>query len=246
MKSQGKNLLWSITLFFLSISMPGMLHGDVFSLWPFSGKGSLHSDNLAILEGVDLWTEDITLNGRNMEMQITLIERPLQVILAGLKKRYKNFSALAGNSNSLLFEVPRKSGIRKRYYLVAVSGMQSMLLFSMDLPRNFKPGNSSALWPSGLILPPGAKPGNVMKFSKRNAVYGQFDSPYSALQVISQINTQLKNSRWKAVADENSRFASGGVFLRDDGKEIIIFSVRDYPASSGKNGCAGTLYSKKL
>lgn len=247
MSFKGKNLRMAALLLFLWSGIPGMLlQADVFSLWPFSGKGSLSSGTGAVPEGVELWTEEISVNGRNMEMQITLVEQPLQDVLSGLKKRYKKFSALAGNSNSLLFEVPLRSGGKKRYYLVQVSGTQSMLLFSMELPGNFSSEKGSSFWPSGLVLPPGAKPGTVMKFPKRKALYGQFDSPYSAPEVIAQVDSLLKNSRWKAVANDNNRFASGGLYLRDDGKEIMIFSVKDHDSASGKRGCSGTLYTRKL
>ena len=234
---------FAILLFLLS-GIPFILQADVFSLWPFSGKGSLSASGVP--EGVELWTEDVSINGRNMEMQVSLIEQPLQDVLSGLKKRYRKFSALAGNSNSLLFEVPLKSGARKRFYLVAVSGVQSILLFSMELPGNFSSQKGSSFWPTELVLPPGAKPGTVMKFPKRKAIYGQFDSPFTAPEVISQVDTLLKNSRWTPVANDNNRFATGGLYLRNDGKEIMIFSIKDHDRTSGKKGCAGTLYTRKL
>jgi hypothetical protein len=85
-----------------------------------------------------------------------------------------------------------------------------------------------------------------MKFPKRKAIYGQFDSPFTAPEVISQVDTLLKNSRWTPVANDNNRFATGGLYLRNDGKEIMIFSIKDHDRTSGKKGCAGTLYTRKL
>ena len=78
------------------------------------------------------------------------------------------------------------------------------------------------------------------------AIYGQFDSPFTAPEVISQVDTLLKNSRWTPVANDNNRFATGGLYLRNDGKEIMIFSIKDHDRTSGKKGCAGTLYTRKL
>lgn len=235
-----------ILILFFMFAGPLLLHGDVFSLWPFSGKGSLSAGNPSLLEGVDLWKEDISINGRQLDLNITLIERPLEEVLLGLRRHYKNFSALAGNSNSLLFEITLPSGNRKRHYLTAVAGTQSMLLFSMVLPKQFDSRNRSRLWPGELVLPPGAVPGTVMSFPKRGALYGQFTSPFNAREVIAQMNTQLRSGRWKPVADENNRLASGGLFLQDDAKKILIFSVKDQNAASGKSGCAGTVYVRKL
>lgn len=245
---------WTVDLFrfvavlYLFSAAVTDLRADVFSLWPFSGKGNLSSGASmhTALEGTDLWTENISLNGRKVDMQITLIERPLDEVISSLKKNHKNISAIAGNSNSLLFEIPLGSGGKRRCYLAAVAGTRSMLLFSMDLPKNFKAANTGALWPSALVLPPGAKPGTVMKFPGRKALYGQFESPYSAPEVISQMSTLLRNSRWKAVADDNHRLASGGLFLRDDSREILIFSVKEHSPASGKRGCSGTIYTRKL
>ena len=172
-----------------------------------------------------------------------MVDRTLEDALRDLRGQFKN-GAAAVNSNSLLFEVPLASGARKRYYLVALKGMIPMLQFSLTLPRGFRK-DGSGVWDSGLPLPPGGMPQTLMRFPKRNSVYGIFTSPYPAQQTLADLARGLEQQGWKNMGRETTStiHASGEVFLRENSHEIMIVSVQNTP--DGK-GCSASLYFRKL
>ena len=133
--------------------MTFLVRADVFSLWPSRG-GSSGVNNA--LQSETLWTEEVKINGHSLNLEVSLVDRTLQEALHDLRGVYKNGSA-AVNSNSLLFEIPLRSGAKRRYYLVELNGIVPMLQFSMVLPADFRRGVPS-VWPAEFPLPPGAVP----------------------------------------------------------------------------------------
>lgn len=229
------------TVFFLTLC-GGLLRADVFSLFPFRGSGIASGVDNA-LQGASLWTEEVNINGRTLELEVALVDRSLQDALRDLRGKFRK-GAAAANSNSVLFEVPLESGARKRYYLVALNGIIPMLQFSMVLPKNFS-SRSTGVWPAEFPLPPGALPQTVMRLPKRHSVFGSFTSPYPAQQTLADFSRSLESGGWKSMANESrsSRYASGEVFLREGKNEIIVVSVQNAPSGSGS---AGSVYWRKL
>ena len=214
----------------------------MFSLFPGrSGAAASGVDNA--LQGSLLWSEEVDINGSKLELEVSMVNKTLEEALLDLRGQFKN-GAAAVNSNSLLFEVPMDSGARKRYYLVALKGMIPMLQFSLILPRGFRKSGSGA-WHSELPLPPGAMPQTVMRFPKRDSVYGIFTSPFPAQQTLADLTRGLEQQGWKNMGREttSSIYASGEVFLREKKHEIMIISVLDNPDG---NGCSASLYFRKL
>ena len=230
------------TALLLLLISAGPLSADVFSLFPGrSGAAASGVDNT--LHGNPLWSEEVDINGSKLELEVALVNRTLEEALHDLRGQFKN-GAAAVNSNSLLFEIPLDSGARKRYYLVALKGMIPMLQFSLILPRNFRKDGAGA-WHSDLPLAPGATPQTVMRFPKRNSVYGIFTSPFPAQQTLADLTRGLEQQGWMNMGREttSSVHASGEVFLREKKHEIMIISVLDNP--DGK-GCSASLYFRKL
>ena len=233
---------WRSNLLILLIAACGPVQADVFSLFPFQSGGPVSSVDNA-LHGSELWTEEVEINGHRLDLQVALVGKDLNQAVRDLRGLYKS-GAAARNSNSLLFEVPLASGARRRYFLVELKGMIPTLQFSLILPAGFK-ANKSAVWPSELPLPPGAHARTVMRLPKRNSVYGLFDSPFPASQSLVDMARRLEGNGWKSMGQESrsSRQASGEIFLRENGRQIMVISVQD-PASG--SGSSGSVYLRKI
>ena len=219
------------------------VHADIFSLWPFRGSSSQASkgDNATdILEPQKLWTEKIIVNGREMEMGVALVDHTLQDALRLLRKKYPN-APLAANSSSVLFEVPLPDGFRRRIFLVGFSGKDTIVQFTMDIPRDFS--SAKIQWPEELPLPPGASPVTVMRFPARKSVYGTFQSPYPDKQVLSDLTRALRAGGWESTGETDSASASGDVFLRGNGSEMMIIGTMPEKISPSSRG---TLYFRRL
>lgn len=220
----------------------GTVRADVFSLFPFQSGGAASGVDNA-LHSSELWTEEVEINGHRLDLQVALVGKDLNQAVRDLRGLYKN-GAAAMNSNSLLFEVPLASGARRRYFLVELKGMIPVLQFSLMLPAGFN-RNKNTVWPSELPLPPGAQARTVMRLPKRESVYGQFDSPFPSSQALVDMARRLEGSGWKSMGQESrsSRQAAGEIFLHENGRRIMILSVRDVPSGSGSTG---SVYLRKI
>ena len=126
---------WSAVLLILLSAWCGRIRADVFSLFPFQSGGSASGVDNA-LHSSELWSEEVEINGRRLDLQVALVNKDLNQAIRDLRGLYKNGSA-AMNSNSLLFEVPMASGARRRYFLIELKGMIPTLQFSLILPAGF-------------------------------------------------------------------------------------------------------------
>ena len=89
---------------FFSLCLAGaplFLSAEVFSLWPFSGNVSL---GVEATRPAPLWTENVIVNGRSLELGVALNRKSLEVCRNNLRKLYPNAS-FAENANSLLAEI---------------------------------------------------------------------------------------------------------------------------------------------
>ena len=233
---------WCAVLLILLSAWCGRIRADVFSLFPFQSGGSASGVDNA-LHSSELWSEEVEINGRRLDLQVALVDKDLNQAIRDLRGLYKNGSA-AMNSNSLLFEVPMASGARRRYFLIELKGMIPTLQFSLILPAGFS-RNKSAVWPSELPLPPGARARTVMRLPKRNSVYGLFDSPFPPQQSLADMARRLEGSGWKSMGQESrsSRQASGEIFLHEKGRQIMVISVQNAPSGSGSSG---SVYLRKI
>lgn len=237
-----ENRWFAVLLILLLSAWCGPVRADVFSLFPFQSGGSASGVDNA-LHSSELWSEEVEINGRRLDLQVALVDKDLNQAIRDLRGLYKNGSA-AMNSNSLLFEVPLASGARRRYFLIELRGMIPTLQFSLILPAGFG-RNKNAVWPSELPLPPGAQPRTVMCLPKRNSVYGSFDSPFPPQQSLADMARRLEGGGWKSMGQESrsSRQASGEIFLHEKGRRIMVISVRNAPSGSGSSG---SVYLRKI
>ncbi len=224
-------------LFLTAVGFALPLSAEVFSLWPFSsGEGGVRQE---ALNPARLWSEKVVVDGHSLEMGVSLVRNPLDVCYKNLRKLYPD-ARFAANANSLLVEIKRKNGIRRRLYLLSIEGIYPTIEFSMDLPaEKLKPSN----WPADFPLPPGAKPIAVMEFPNRNAVYGAFSSDFGVEQTLPILASALKNAGWNSVTKEHqdSLRGSGEVFLKQDPPSLLILGFS--PTKNG--GCIGTIYQRR-
>ncbi len=214
------------------------LSAEVFSLWPFSsgdGGGSLED----ALKPSRLWSEKVVVDGHSLELGVSLVQNPLDVCYKNLRKLYPD-ARFAANSNSLLVEIKRKNGIRRRLYLLAIEGIYPTIEFTMDLPaEKLKPSH----WPADFPLPPGSKPIAVMEFPKRNAVYGAFSSEFGISQTLPSVAAALKNAGWNSITNEHKDAfnGTGEVLMKQNPPSLIIIGFS--PTKNG--GCIGTIYKRR-
>ena len=57
---------------------PLALSAEVFSLWPFSGNGTIVPDEVA--GNSPLWTENVIVNGQSLELGVSMNQNPLDHI----------------------------------------------------------------------------------------------------------------------------------------------------------------------
>ena len=219
------------------LTVPLLLPAEVFSLWPFSGNGA--SGLQDAVQSAPLWTEQVIVNGRSLELGVSLNRNPLDVCYRNLRKLYPDAS-FALNANSLLTEFKLKNGLRRRLYLLSVNGIYPVISFSMDLPPS---GMKPADWPADFPLPAGATPVMTMRFPKRNAVYGAFSSKFDIPQTLPGLAASLKSMGWSSVSGEHldPMNGTGEVFLKNDPPSLLIIGLT--PRKDG--GCFGSLYQRK-
>ncbi len=216
---------------------PLLLPAEVFSLWPFSGGNSLGADDAT--SPASLWTEKVIVNGRSLELAVAMNNNPLDVCYRNLRKLYPDAS-FAANSNSLLVEYKLKNGLRRRLYMLSVSGIYPVISFSMDLPSS---GMKVTDWPSEFPLPPGAVPVMTMRFPKRDAVYGAFSTDFEINQTLPVLAASLESMGWKSVSGEHldSGNGTGEVFLKNDPPSMLIIGL----TPQKNRGCFGAIYQRK-
>lgn len=219
------------------LTVPLLLPAEVFSLWPFSGSRSLGTDDAT--RPASLWTEKVIVNGRSLDLAVSLNQNPLDVCYRNLRKLYPDAS-FAANANSLLVEYKLKNGLRRRLYLLSISGIYPVISFSMDLPpADMKPSD----WPAEFPLPAGATPVMTMRFPKRDAVYGAFSSEFDIQQTLPGLAASLKSMGWNSVSGEhlNPADGTGEVFLKNDPPSLLIIGL----TPQKERGCFGSLYQRK-
>ena len=111
----------------------------------------------------------------------------------------------------------------------------------MDIPKANL--NTSVPWPSELPLPPGAVPVTVMKFPARKSVYGTFKSPYDKQAVLPDLVKALQTDGWESTGEAASSAASGDIFLKNDGSEMMIIGIMQGEEATSSRG---TLYLRRL
>lgn len=224
----------SVSLFAVVLT----LSAEVFSLWPFSGHDErMNRSSDSVLTPTELWSEQIKVNGEDLNIRVALISTPLNVCLKTLQKSFPD-AKFAANSKNIVMERKLPKGGRERILLISIDGIYPVMQFSMILPdRAVTPKD----WPKEFPLLPGSKPVNVMYFPKRKATYGMFRTTMNLRTALPLMTSRLQSAGWNPVSNENMYgTGTGEIFLNESKKEILIIGFSE----SENGGCAGTLYKK--
>jgi len=215
------------------------LPAEVFTLWPFRAGAA---DPAAVLQGRDLWTEPVILNGVRTELGIGLVEQNLRDCFEILKRLYPD-ARLRWNKQTLVMEIRDGQGRRQRLYLVALGGAPyPVVRFRLDLPETFP---TPLPWPKDIPLPPDATPRQSLEFPGRDATFGQFATTLPPPQALAEMSTRLRAEGWSPTTAESGGTGldgNGEIFFRPHPAAILILTLN----GNADGGSTGAAYSRRL
>ncbi len=185
-----------------------------------------------LFEAKSLMSEPVVCNGVRTEMQVSLILRPLEELLAELRARYPDlqFNLRRGG---VLFSI--RLGARWRERVLLVGGDNRVTVFTMRLPD---PMPKLPAWPRTLpALPDDAEADEIIEFSKSGGVYGSFSG--AGPGALSRMTADLAARGYAPVTREAlSAHGKGELFLNAAKQQMITISI-------GPDG-TGTMYFTPL
>ena len=210
-----KRYLTGLIALFALISCAFSVSGDVFSLFPFSGRdGKIWG--VDALGGSKLWVEPIEVNGIALKMRVTLQKQTLQELYILLKKKFPDAS-FKNNAESLLVQIPRLNGMTERIYLVATKGEKFFAIqFSMELPADIP---KDPEWLEDLPIPAGATIIETMAMPNRELEYGVFSTNISPGSAIAELTSIMISKGWVEI--------QSGIMATKDKKRIMLFNVSE-------------------
>ncbi len=235
-----------LLIFSVLFAAAPLLHGEIFSLWPF-GEGSAGATPFNargdVFPGKNFWQEEVRVNGVPLRLDIDLVDLPFDDAKAVLLRRFPNAGFTAGQ-NSLLMNVPEKDGFLLRLWLISLRGVNPVLMFSMKLPAGRKTAPASA-WPKGIPILPGAEAGNVISFPSRGADFASFTiKGVTRPQAVNEMTVRLQAEGWLPASDEiaDPFRASGEVFYRESPLSILLLGV----SAETEDGLMVTVYTRPV
>lgn len=209
------------------------LYADVFSLWPF-GSHSVNAEaptaeeaemTMAELLGSrKFWNENITVNGQKLIMHIALADNSLTKIRTSIRKFFPD-AQTAGNLNSMLVRRVLKNGNTSRIFLLQMDGLNSLLQFSMELPKDMPKECPDTLWPSTFPRLAGASDCQLMSFPKRSSLFATFTVKNAEIpHVLDQLVARLKADGWEPATSEYSSIfeGTGEVFMKEEPSSLLL------------------------
>lgn len=235
-------------LFALMLFLPLPLSADVYWLWPSAGNisGGLPVPELVkVLNPKPFWKENIQVNGMDLVLRISLIDRPLTDIATLLRTKHDRNTSLMVNSNSLLLQETRPDGSLLRQYFLQLSGVQPALSFEMVLPPDRKKMDPGS-WPAELPLIAGSEDLTFMKFPVRSALFGAYTVRNASVpQTLDDLAVRIGALGWERVSRESDNVfqGTGEVFLKEKPSSLLILGLRK--ESAGK-GVRVSIYTRPL
>jgi hypothetical protein len=233
----NRNLFAILGIALLLPVLPLPAKAEVFSLWPF-GHGS--ADPASVLDGRDLWTEPVIVNGVHTGLGLGLVRQSLHDCFEILSRLYPK-ARFRWNGNSLMMERRNEQGQRQRIFLVDLGGSPYRVMrFRIDLPASFE---AQLPWPKGLPLPPDATPQQTLEFPDRDARYGQFTTSLPPAQALAELTARLRADGWNPVTPEDGAGISGNgqIFLRAQPLSLMVVNLH----ASADGGSLGAVYSRR-
>ena len=207
----GYRILFTVLLTAGAFFSANYAYSDVFTLAPFKGGKPWGAD---ILGGAELWQEPLNVNGLDVSMKLTLIDKDIVDSCRILKQSFPD-AVFKINGESVFVEIKRENGGVERLYLVyAGGGLYPVIQFSMELPDKI-PANPE--WPAELPAVSPDKITSVINLPDRNTLYGTFVSQLSSEQIYSDISAKMSASGWTS--------PDKGIYLKNDPVSLILVTV---------------------
>ena len=229
-------------LFLFCFSLAFQIFADVFTLWPYGGKSGTAAKSApssaylqTILGGRSLKSETVNVNGEELTLGITLIERDMEECMKMLKSAYPN-ALYWWNKDSVLVEVPDASGWKMRIYLIIIGGDQFQVLqFSMKVPEKLPPPNP---WPKEIPLAPSSTPITYMKLPARGGSYGVYNTLLPPDAAFAELKRSLIANGWTVFspaggASRLSNDSYGDIFSKEKSSVLMTVNASVLPEGGG-------------
>ena len=213
-----------IALFLLFSCLIFSLYGEVFTLWPWKGGGTVAGESLSnrIPEvGNVLHTERMKVNGVDLELTVSAVNTDFGTLTEFLLRTFQPENLQFGDGSvKVAYRIDENSV--ERWLMVDGGPGKPVTFFKIVSPEKLPAVTD---WPEELPeLPPGAVPEQVIYFPGRKAVYGSFrnsgSDPASLLRTVSD---RLAITGWTPLGREAETISggSGEIFLRADQRRIL-------------------------
>ncbi len=173
-----------------------------------------------------LLEEPVVYNGVKSTLQVLLIKRPLEELLAELRHRYPELKMRADNAGVVLFW-PGARGWRQRILLVGNAEQGNVTCFVMRLPEKTP---NQPQWPRTLPLPPGATPEETILFENSGVSYGAFRGSLPPAEALAAVAEKLAAEGFTPVTGEAAganMVARGELFLRSRPRQLLWIAFAD-------------------
>ncbi len=205
------------------------LQAEVFTLWPWSGKGEAQArvETIPGFSEQDALTEPIEINGVPLELRISRVNGSFSEVLTALLLRFKPEN-LQVFSDTVRVTYPLPGGELDRWLLVDSGPGSPVTVFRLTTPATM-PGDVP--WPHELPAPPaGTRVDQVIRFAKRGSCYVSFHyEDQSPEYLLGQYTATLAAAGWQPVGHEAApgQNGTGDLFLRTDPRALLWLSFHE-------------------
>ena len=219
------------------LAAPCVLRADVFSIWPFGGAAKGGSSDIsaesaedtlsALTDAVQFWSEKVTVNGRNLNMKISMSDQSLSLVRASVLKLFPDAQA-AGNEASLLMRRPLTDGGSQRIFLLQLRGLNPLLQFTTVLPEDMPRVCPLPLWPTEFPIVSGATNYQLMTFPNRGSSFGTYEIRNAeTAPVVDDLVAKINSAGWAPATIEHADLfeGTGDVFMKKDPDALLLLGV---------------------
>lgn len=199
------------------------LRGEVFELWPWKGGGvPSGSSRTGELPGrlTPLYVENAEVNGVPLKIEVSALDTDFTSLLAWLVRAFRPENLRVG-SDAIRVAYQVGGNQVERWLLVNGGPGKPVTVIVIVAPEKLPPPE----WPPELpALPPGATPGQVIRFPGKKAVYGSFRNAGGDPSLSSkELAAGLEVAGWRSVGGEAGQpdGGRGGIFLHDKPRRVL-------------------------
>lgn len=199
--------------------------GEVYLLGPGRGKG-VRGFRLSELAGARrLMREPVRYNGVETEMEIYLVSRTLDQLLAELRAMLGNPPEEA-TPGGVAISLPPEKGWRTMLLLFGNERLGNVTVFTMKLPEKMP---TRFDWPDELPLPPNAEPVTVIYFAGSGSYYGSFRNAGDRRDAMLSLTSALYGAGYHPQTGESAHpdESRGELFVASNPRRILLLTLND-------------------